>query len=348
MKKNKIILLITLTLFLSISFMTIGYSAISSSLRISSNAVVLGEDNLEITNAQMIESSLAWENYNTNFDDLYITFHPNVSTPQAFIKYNITITNNSPVIYVYKGSEEIQLTNTNISYRLDGLPVGYIINPNESFTFEITINALRNNTVGTIELHLNFEPQLNIPTYEMHLSGAKSSIDSYVRTGIYPSSQTKIELSFTFLGPRGDSAWLFSSRRAYQNQMFGIAWNTTESLLQYYNVSYNLGSNGYKTGQTHIVEISKAGLIMNGKNYYDPTDIEWNSDFELYMFANNEARNVRGYTNGQAAIHYLKIYQNDVLVLDAIPVTIEGGVVAFWDKVNNTPLETIGSLIAVN
>ncbi len=179
------------------------------------------------------------------------------------------------------------------------------------------------------------------------LSGIKSTTGSYIKTGFNPSSNTRMVADFTFLGPRGTAVWLFSSRIAYANQMLGIAWNTTESLLQFDKVSYNLGKSAYKENTRHSIDLSKEALILDGVKYADPVDRTWQGANELYIFANNESGLVKGHTNGQAIMHASQVYDNGVLKLDLIPVETVGGEFTFYDKVSETLLENVGTFIPI-
>ncbi len=97
----------------------------------------------------------------------------------------------------------------------------------------------------------------------------------------------------------------------------------------------------------YSAEISKDTLTLNGRHYYNPGDTSWNSIFELYLFANNEARLIKGHVNGTAIIHSIKLYENDILIIDAVPVELTNGEIAFYNKINNMPLETVGNLVGI-
>ncbi len=184
----------------------------------------------------------------------------------------------------------------------------------------------------------------DLDAIKREINGVVSTNGSYVITDFKPSSKSRIEMDFTFLGPRGESVWLFSSRIAYANQMFGIAWNTTESLLQYNKVSYNLGRTAYSENIRHSIDISKDAMILDGVKYVDPSDDVWNGIYDLYIFANNQKGVDIGHNNGQAIIHSFKIYENNVLVMDVVPVETVGNEFALYDKLNDEILETIGTL----
>ncbi len=301
-------------------------------------------DNILVSNVEFVSNTYATQMEEPTFSNSTATFNTKITYPLGNVTYKVTITNNTPYQYRLKNIESVY-SNKYYGFRLSDFTYGTIIEPNSSVELTITLSSTISNQQGITNLKFNFEDVLLTPEVKTVLTGAKSSTNAYVKTGFFPSSESRIVLDFSFLGPRGNSTWLFSSRRAYKNQMFGIAWNYSESLLQFNDVSYNFGSSGYKTNVRYNADISKDGLLLDGVSYANPADTPWQGIFEFYMFANNEANNVRGHTNGQAIIHEVKIYESGILVLDAIPVELTDGTIVFWDQVNENALETIGELI---
>ncbi len=346
MSKFKIVL-IFLSIFTCVSFISIGYSSLNTNLSISGEVSVIPGELVRVSSVVLHTANDAYETNNMTYYDNVINFHPFFSNATSTLTYSVTITNYSGRDFILKDIDEILIDNIRISFRLDDFTYGTKISANSSVTFDLTLSCLGINQSGNLSIEFLFELFDFAPDIMQVLDGVKSSTEAYVKTGFFPSSESRIVLDFTFLGPRTDSVWLFSSRRAYQNQMFGIAWNYSESLLQFNNISYNLGSGGYRKDLRYTADISKDGLILNGTNYSDPPDTPWQGIFEFYIFANNEARTVRGHTNGQAIIHTLQIYESGVLVLDAIPVVLEDGEVVFWNNVTDQPLTNVGELIPI-
>ncbi len=301
-------------------------------------------DKIKIVGVSQTNRYYSTELSEPTFNENTAFFHVSSTYATSTISYDIVVQNATPYDYILKNIDDI-FSNSNQAFRLNNYTYGTTIPANSEITLSVTISSLRTNQTGRIELKLNFADAIETPEITEYLSGAKSTTGSYIKTGFFPSSESKIVVDFTFLSRHGASTWLFSSRRAYKNQMFGVAWNTTESLLQFDTVSYNLGPTGYKVGERYIAEISKEALILNGRTYANPPDTPWQSIFEFYMFANNEARTVRGHTNGQAVIHSAKIYESGVLVLDAKPVILESGETAYYNAVNNVVMETVGTLV---
>ncbi len=299
-----------------------------------------------ISSVNLVSLYNATEVESVVFDKSTITSNNWFQYSSSNALYEVTIKNDSPYDYIMRDIEET-IYNKNISFRLNDFTYGTTIPASSEVTFTITLSSLINNQTGKLGIRFLYNSPNEIPQIDTVLVGATSEVGTYIKTGFFPSSESKIIIDFTFNGPRGSSVWLFSSRRAYKNQMFGIAWNTTESLLQFHNVSYNLGSTGYQIGNRYVAEISKDALVLNGVTYSNPPDTVWVSIFEFYMFANNEARTVRGHTNGQATIHSAQIYESGVLVLDAIPVILETGEVVYWNNVNDLPLTNVGDLVPI-
>ncbi len=343
----KIKLVFMIVLILGVLFISTGYAALNTNLSISGESSLITPRGIKIYSVELLSNNDSYERYSTTFSDDEIIFNPYLSSTVSNMVYEITIHNNTEEDYILKDVEELYVSNNNISFRLNDFMYGTTISSFSYVTFTMTLSSLRSNQTGNLNLKFIYELFEESPDIAQVLTGVKSSTNAYVKTGFFPSSESRIVLDFTFLGPRDVSTWLFSSRKAYLNQMFGIAWNSTESLLQFNNVSYNFGVNGYLPNTRYTADISKTGLILNGVNYSNPADTVWQGIFEFYIFANNEARWVRGHTNGQAIIHSLQIYESGVLVLDATPVVLDNGETVFFNNVTSQPLTNVGTLIPI-
>ncbi len=343
--KNKIYIYIIL--LISILGMSIGYSALNTELNISGEALVIHTQEVIVTDISFVSQYNGYEKYTAEMINNKATFFPHLNNIYATLKYSVTITNYTSENQVYLGFLE-EYSNKYLSFRIDGLSVGHVLAPRERITFTVTFSNLSGSQQsGSIGITFNFGYPDENSEIATVLTGATSTLESYVRTGFYPSVNSRFIVEFTMTEPRSVSTWIFSSRRAYQNQMFGVAFNTTESLLQFNTISYNLGATGFKYDVKHTADVSKNAMILDGRNYYDPPDTYWQSIFELYLFANNEGRWIRGHVNGTTIIHSIKLYENDVLIIDAVPVELTTGEVVFWNNVTNIALETVGSLVGI-
>ncbi len=336
--------------------MSIGYSALNTSLNISGNVKIMPNKKLEIINATLTNNYLSNEISNTTYEDTKITFNTNITSTSGIITYDITIKNNTNDDYIYNGLKEILVTNKYLSTRIDNLILGTTLKSGEEITFKLSLSSFYNNQTGISNLLFDFVLASDIPSIEgaTPLAGATTTTNSYVKTGIYPTNNTKVIINFTIIESKTTAVWLFSSRRAFKNQMFGIAYGSydgspinQENLLQFNDISYNFGATGFPSNKVIKAEISKNGLYLNDVLYSDPDDTEWHSIYELYLFANNEAKWIRGYIDGKAVIHNIEIYENDKLILDAKPVILTNGDVAFINYITNTPLITVGSLTPI-
>ncbi len=269
----------------------------------------------------------------------------------------VKIDKDKPSLIVKKDNEVISLGTDYPITNLFESPNFSISEGNMSCTIENTKDLTEGSYSSTCTLTggngltdvktVNFRIEEDLDAIKEELVGIKSTTGSYIKTGFFPSSNTRMIVDFTFLGPKGESVWLFSSRKAYKNQMIGIAWNTTENLLQFNNISYNLGSTAYKQNVRHTIDLSKEAVKLDGVTYADPSDNVWQSTNELYIFANNQSGSAIGHTNGQGIINAAKIYENGVLILDLIPVETIGGEIGLYDKVSEQLLESIGTFTGI-
>lgn len=130
--------ILSVFLLISIFFTTIVYSAFSTQLQISGEAVVRSDQVIRITNLSVKQQTGgAFETYNNKYGKdttgMYITLPVNGS-----IIYEVTITNKDTKKYVINEIQKVSHTNNNVSVNI-GLNIGDIINANSTKTFTVTV-----------------------------------------------------------------------------------------------------------------------------------------------------------------------------------------------------------------
>lgn len=173
---------------------------------------------------------------------------------------------------------------------------------------------------------------VNVQQQNPELEYIEPTAAQYIKTGIYPSSETKIEIKVR-RDAFSDQA-LFGSRgsSSSSDRFVSFMSSATKAHCQFYNKSYDVTVSNM-TGKDVIVTLSKNGY------YYDDTlitavpETAFTSSYELYIFGMNQANSLnRPISN--IRFYYCKIWQNDVLVRDFVPVYVGGVVVCLYDKVN--------------
>ena len=166
----------------------------------------------------------------------------------------------------------------------------------------------------------------------------ESTGTQYIDTGIVPNINTKIRVKFSSTGTY--SAGVVGVRASYNKNNISITTNNRTALVDFNNGShetYRLTDYQYNMGSLVVAELSKDARIR-----YNPSD-------ETTIIAQSTAVNSQTFNITQSAllfdansndctpmtgyIYYTKIWDNDVLVRDFIPVLDSNGVACMFDKV---------------
>ena len=177
-----------------------------------------------------------------------------------------------------------------------------------------------------------------------------SSGNSFIDTGYYPNFNTKVEFmasgisADTFAGsPSG--TWLTGGRQAYLQKMFGSYYNPSYQRL-YFGFSTSLNDASYSTanmyGDNKKFVLDKTGLYINDTKIVNNTNTTaFTSPATLAIFGLNNNGTMISPTSMK--IQYYKIWDNDVLTRDYIPMVDENGVGALFDKVTHTIYDAVGT-----
>lgn len=173
--------------------------------------------------------------------------------------------------------------------------------------------------------------------------------NSFIDTGYYPNFNTKVEFmasgisADTFTGSSGGT-WFTGGRQAYQQKMFGSYYNPSSQNLYFcFSTSLNMASflttNMYGDNKKFVLD--KTGLYVNDtKVVNNTTTTDFTSPATLAIFGLNNNGTIISPTGMK--IQYYKIWDNDVLTRDYIPMVDENGVGALFDKVTHTIYDAVG------
>ncbi len=151
-KKFKFIFMIML--FISVSLMSIGYSALNTNLTISGNAEVRVGGTIFISDIKLIDISNATETYNATFTDSTTNVSVNVPSSNSTFTYEVTISNTTDQYYYLSKINEL-VNNSEGMYFLMDLYLYDDFAPNSNTKFKIVYNGT--NTPANSELKLNLE-----------------------------------------------------------------------------------------------------------------------------------------------------------------------------------------------
>lgn len=172
-----------------------------------------------------------------------------------------------------------------------------------------------------------FEGDIPGVTQLNYIASTSYEVDTnYIDTGIYPTNNTKLELSINGKYNNYDM-W-------YGSNKFGCQLNRGNPNYAH----FSWGGNAYSHATTdllnekdYLIVQDKNVLYLNGSVLNTFAEATFESPYTLRLLAHPN-----GDRNGIAKIYYCKIWENDTLVRDYIPALDNSGVVCLYDKVSAT------------
>lgn len=174
----------------------------------------------------------------------------------------------------------------------------------------------------------------------------QSSGTQYIDTGYKPGGNTRVVCEFSRIARSGSGigAALFGARRAKNNYDYTF-WGYN------YQDEVNFADNYYSTNQTITVPTTERILVDKNKNVTTINNsssvthsfYNFGSVYNMYIFATNKAGSPDTAQMGSLRIYYMKIYNNDVLVRDFVPVVDINGTPGLLDLVNKVFYSNRGS-----
>lgn len=182
------------------------------------------------------------------------------------------------------------------------------------------------------EFMLQFPEMNSVYTKQYYL---QSSGTQYINTGVTTNQNTRIEIQAASTGN-------------YSVYGAGAAWTNltanANGMYFYYN-DYGPGSSPPKRtndGISHVFVQDKNACYIDGVPVHTFSTASFTSPGTLYLFGRN-ASGALGDAGGSVYIFYCKIYDNDVLIRDFIPVLDSNGVPCMLDRVTKTFYYNAGS-----
>lgn len=152
---------------------------------------------------------------------------------------------------------------------------------------------------------------------------------SYFPTGINGAGDVCVEIKCA--NNSNSSVWAFCSRRGVYSKAFGIILSARKNFRFYYNnkyVDYN-----YSLGVQYTLKIDKGVFYVNGNIIGSVNQASFDNGLEIYLCGLNTGSTTP--TTGNINFYYAKIWKNDVLVRDYIPIMV-GSVYGLYDKVSSS------------
>ncbi len=127
--------------FISISFISIGYSAFNTELTISGEVAVTAPDMIYVSNIELIETTNTTEMYTPTLTKETVDFGINIPAGTSSFTYEVTITNTSSSFYHLNQLNELHNSNPSATYLIYDLYIYDEFAPNSETKFQITYVA---------------------------------------------------------------------------------------------------------------------------------------------------------------------------------------------------------------
>lgn len=173
-----------------------------------------------------------------------------------------------------------------------------------------------------------------LPQEYQEVEYIESSGTQYIDTGFKPNQNTLIKIK----GIINNNAFIFGTRTGYSNKAFGIC-STSSKLRGDFN---DINQDSYISADlVFTAELGNYKFVANGTNIATFTQVNFQCDYNLVLFANNNGGNIV-FSNSQ--IDYFQIYDNNTLVRNFIPCYRKSdNVIGLYDSVNGTFYTNAGS-----
>ena len=179
----------------------------------------------------------------------------------------------------------------------------------------------------------------NLP-YTKRVAYIESDGTQWIDTGINPTSELGADFKFNAIQLTDGSAYwspVFGADDGWPNgNGFGIhiRANNVKFGSQIYDYSFS-------TNTDYIVNLQNKTVNINGQQIIQSSET-FSATRSIYMFANNRKNELQ---TSVSRFYYCKLYQNDVLVRNLIPVIDLDGQAKMFDLVSGTYPTHYGTFI---
>lgn len=167
--------------------------------------------------------------------------------------------------------------------------------------------------------------KVNIPYgYEL-LSYIENVSKVYIDTGYVPTNNIKIKAKFRLAYKNGDNLLFYGGNRIALNMYSGVVW---------YAYGTNVSSSAYNRGKPiqwdkdYEISVDKGILTLDGQEFLPNNTIKESKE-NLFLYD-------KGLYQAKAKYYYFKIWDNDILIRDFIPVRrVSDLEIGLFDRVEN-------------
>lgn len=156
--KNRLIIFVILFVFFMVGCVSIGYSAFSTNLAISGDAIVRRDADIRITDLKLASKNNGGEElYSSEYSKSLVSMSLNLPATNSSVDYAVTITNKTGKYFYVNSISEVINSNSNVRYSISGLDVGAVYQGSE-YSFNITFTTISTNQTGNVTLKFELLP----------------------------------------------------------------------------------------------------------------------------------------------------------------------------------------------
>ena len=165
----------------------------------------------------------------------------------------------------------------------------------------------------------------------------RSTGTQYINTDFKPNNDTRIIVRAKPISM--STAFFFGARETiYKNAFCGVLESVTKT-TSYFRIDYFSNNNESRLKQVteinndiHYFEIDKGKIYFDNIQYQNQYESQkFKCNYNLVLFGVNTSNKI---TKSAVYVYDCKIYDNDVLIRDMIPVLDKNGIACMYDKVN--------------
>ena len=209
---------------------------------------------------------------------------------------------------------------TDILYYVgDGDLYSLVIIPGSGVIYDNAVFAVRLQDVS----------QLPVPPIFKRLEYIESEGSAVLTLGFHANQDTRVvcEFEMSDVDDSENAKYVFGARQAVSNSAFAFG-RYKGKWMHNYNDGYT--SVGIADEARHVVDFNKNALYIDGIKINERNYGEFETTLNLSLFAINSTSRY----SGASKIFWVKVYNNDVLVSDCIPVVSNlTGKYGYYDKV---------------
>lgn len=170
--KRKLIPIIIVSISFVISCISIGYSAFSTSLSISGDAMVRTNADVRITNLELVDKKNGgMETYNSEFSRNLTSMSVSLPNVDSTVSYRVTVTNNTSYKFSPNEIVEVINSNSNISYKIRELS-SFGVYEGSSYIFYVDFSTSTVNQKSSVTIKYNFSV-ITKTTWDLSYSGGE-------------------------------------------------------------------------------------------------------------------------------------------------------------------------------